>query len=126
MPTPLIVPASGFQLSPAVLITRVDNLAGVPAVQADIGSASITVYAKGGAMPVVYGPVALTVSSVFFNTLQNTDPRWTTDGVGYNFLYQVTGTAFASAGRYLIYVNCVDSGGNPIPLQFDYLALPVP
>lgn len=44
------------------------------------------------------GTGTLTVSSVVFNSLQTTDPRWTKDTTGYNFLATIPASCFQVGG----------------------------
>jgi hypothetical protein len=48
---------------------------------------------------VVYGPTALTISQVVFESLVNNDPRWTLDNIGYNFLWVCPALALSMSGE---------------------------
>ena len=64
---------------------------------------------------------ALTVSTVVFDTLQ-TDGRWTADGTGYNFRYDVADTVCTVAGAlYRFEVVVETSGGTLPPIAFEVI-----
>ena len=61
-------------------------------VQADISAINLKIYDMADPSAPINGASGqdLTVSAVVFNSLQTSDPRWTKDSTGYNFLYVTT------------------------------------
>jgi hypothetical protein len=57
---------------------------------------------------------ALTVSSVVFDALQ-TDGRWTRDGTGYNFRYDVADTICTEAGALYLFEAVIETSGGSLP-----------
>ena len=57
---------------------------------------------------------ALTVSSVVFDALQ-TDGRWTRDGTGYNFRYDVADTICTDAGALYLFEAVIETSGGSLP-----------
>lgn len=93
---PTVHTFSCYEDSPPRLMARVTGRTGANITQASL--TSITLYGYTGTTTVANG-VALTVSSVVYDTLQ-TDSRWTEDSTGYNFGYDLPASYIASAGEY--------------------------
>ncbi|OHB67560.1 MAG: hypothetical protein A2V70_08430 [Planctomycetes bacterium RBG_13_63_9] len=118
---------TAFKNGSATLLARVVGSDGQPIVQADIASASYTVYllddqdADARAAVAGHTGVALTVGDVVFNSLQ-TDALWTVDQTGYNFRHVLDvseNQAFAIAGRrYLVEFKLVPGSGQLILVRF--------
>lgn len=83
------------------------------ATQSDFGIGTITYSVKdltAGTMAIT--DTALTVSTVIQNSLQ-TDAQWVQDTTGYNFTWNVPGTAFPTAGHvYAIQVRFLPASDN--------------
>lgn len=82
----------------------------VDITQGIFGTISYTVEYQDGT--VTANGVALTVSSVVFNSLQTpaTDPDWTVDALGYNFMAILPATAFPNEGDYVVRFDGVPTG----------------
>jgi hypothetical protein len=64
----------------------------------------------------------LTKTAVIFDTLQ-TDGRWTTDSLGYNFRTILDGDNFAIGGRrYRVEIEIDTDDGNTVPVVYLHLA----
>lgn len=122
MGNPVAVQCTVLENGSILMMARVDNWSAGYITQAEIVSASYTIYLLDADYPenpdtrtVIeeHEDVALTVASVVFDTLQ-TDDVWTKDSTGYNFQHQLdvkTNQAFEIAGReYLVVVTLVTSG----------------
>jgi len=118
---------TAFKNGSATLLGRVVGHDAQPVVQADIASASYSVYllddddADGRTAVAGHADAALTVSELIFNSLQ-TDDLWTADAVGYNFRHVLDVSqhqAFAVAGRrYLIEFQLTPAAGQVILVRF--------
>jgi hypothetical protein len=80
----------------ATVLARVYGNAGTAITQASLTSITWAVY-NADTEAEILAPAALTVSAVVFDTLQTGNPRWTKDGVGYNFVHALPVTAFPAA-----------------------------
>jgi hypothetical protein len=107
MPVANDIQGKVFRHGSAVCMARIVNAAGQVLTRASVASLEYTVYElsaddPSGLVPVTgHNGVALTVSTVVFDSLQN-DGGWTVDAVGYNFRHELnvaTNEAFASAGK---------------------------
>ena len=52
----------------------------------------------------------------------STDPRWTVDSTGYNFIFEPDSTVkpiFPNAGDYVVVVTINFTNANPLPISFD-------
>jgi len=95
-----------YQKSSVPLLARVLAPDGLAAQQADVSSATLKVYLQSDPTTAI-AEVTLTVSSVFFDTLQ-TDPLWTVDSTGYNFKYWTLPAHLPNGGQtYLLEVKLV-------------------
>lgn len=123
-----IIGAFVWQVSDAVLMARVRSIDGSYIQQSAITSIALSVYDKTAAFVLVTGPIALTVSSVIFNSLQPNDGvLWTIDQTGYNFRYRIAGlTAFPLAHDYRVDVIFTLTDGTTFPVQFDLSTQAVP
>lgn len=123
-----ITEAAVWQGGDAVLMKRVRNLDGTYLQQADVASIALTVYDRANAMAVVVGPLALTVASVIFNTLQPYDGvLWRIDRTGYNFKYRIAGAAaFPNVSDYRVDAIIILTDNTKMPLQWDLSSVPVP
>lgn len=84
-------------------------VAGALWTQASVSGITYKVFATADGSEVASG--TLTVGSVVFDTLQ-TDGRWDTDVVGYNFRHDNDHQVLTSAGRYRIEYEVTMSAGN--------------
>ena len=111
----------------AAMLARVLGPTAQPVVQADLSSIEYSIYALDDAdatarTPVTgHSAVAINVSDVIFDSLQ-TDPVWTADDIGYNFLHIIditTHPAFTLAQqRYLVEYKLTPTRGQPILVRF--------
>lgn len=68
--------------------------------QADLSSITLSVFDESSADPdTATATATLTVSSVIQDTPVSTNVIWTRDTTGYNFIYDVTSTYFATGGH---------------------------
>lgn len=89
-----------YEDSPPSLMARVTGRTGANITQASLTSITLYGYNIANVASPVASGVALTVSSVVFDTLQ-TDARWTEDDTGYNFRYDLPASYIATPGEYL-------------------------
>lgn len=93
------------------VMARVYGDAGTAITQASLSGITYAVYEETNANAVVVASTALTVSSVVYDALQTSDPRWTVDSTGYNFAHALSASAFPNAGRFRVeYVFTPASG----------------
>ncbi len=102
----------------APLLARVVGADGLAITQADVASATYSIYllddddADSRTVVAEHSDVSLSVGTTIFNSLQ-TDDLWTVDDVGYNFRHVLdvsTNQAFTVAGRrYLVEFQLVPS-----------------
>ena len=119
--------ATVFKNGSATMLARVVGADAQPIVQADIASATYSVFLLDGDDPdsrtAVTGQtdVSLTVADIIFDTLQ-TDDLWTVDDIGYNFRHVLDVSAeeaFAVAGRmYLVEYRLTPVVGQIIVMRF--------
>ena len=86
-----------FEDNHITLMARVTDGDGVNITQSAISTITYTI--TNLATGTVGSPVSLTVSSVVFDSLQETalgGNRWTEDATGYNFKHAIAGTNFAA------------------------------
>lgn len=83
-----------------IVMARIVGNAGTAITQASLTSIKMDVYdiTDEDAPAAIGSQDTLTINSVVFDTLQDSDVRWTRDDEGYNFLHTVAATRFASAG----------------------------
>lgn len=63
----------------------------------------------------------LTISSVVFDTLQTSDPRWSVDSTGYNFLATIPASAFTRANgglRHRVDIEFTPSSGEAFVITY--------
>lgn len=63
----------------------------------------------------------ITISSAVYDTLQTSDPRWTKDTTGWNFIFVVPAATFTSANaglRHRVDVRFVPASGEPFVQSF--------
>lgn len=119
--------ATVWQGSDCLLLARVRNIDGTYLQQAALSGIALTVRDKSDGNAVVVGPLALTISSVVFDTLQTNPVIWTNDATGYNFLTRVAGAAaFPDAHDYRVDVIFTMTDSTTFPLQFDLATQAVP
>ena len=102
-------------------IARIQNPDGNNATQGTLSSIQCIVQrAKAPGTPTYNATVA--TSAAIFNTLQKTadDARWEKDGVGYNFRFEVPGSAFPRAGdSYVVEFKFTPVAGEPYSLIYE-------
>lgn len=112
----------------AVLMARILGNAGTPITVATISSISAAVRDLDY-NAVTYGPSALTVASVVFNSYVQNDLRWFEaggDALGYNFLWVVPAIALGMAGlRMRADVKFVPVSGENFVVPFEGSLVPV-
>ncbi|NQU23631.1 MAG: hypothetical protein HQ567_20300 [Candidatus Nealsonbacteria bacterium] len=118
---------TAFKNGSATLLARVVGADGAPITQADVASASYSVYllddrdADARAAVTGHDGVALSVASIVFNSLQ-TDSLWTVDATGYNFRHVLDASAnqaLPTAGRrYLVEFTLTPNSGQVILVRF--------
>lgn len=95
-----ITTATIFEDAGASLMARVLGNAGTAITQASLSSISYKVFDLHGDTPTTATQTGtLTISAVVYDTLQTSDPRWTVDTTGYNFLYTAPASWFPDAPR---------------------------
>ena len=114
------------------LLARVAGNAGVPVTQASLTSVQYALTDLGtpaGSNPVTGALTALTISSVIFDQLQQSDPRWSRDSAaspgpdglwGYNFLATLASTLFTSTNRQHVDVVFTPLTGQPFRQPFEW------
>lgn len=113
MPNAEIPTAVIFEDSAAICMARVLGNAGTAITQADIDSITCKVYDLADTASAVDEPT-VTVSNAVFDALQTSDPRWTEDDTGYNFLFVVPATAFPEGGKeYRVEFKFSPASGEP-------------
>lgn len=94
-----IIRGEAFEDSGVSLMGRIRGHDGENIVQADLSSIAYSVFDVTNPASVTAGGTGtLTIADVVYDTLQ-TDSRWTKDSVGFNFLWPVAATHFASGGK---------------------------
>lgn len=116
-----------FKNGTATLMARVVGADAANILQADIQSATYSVYrldeSDADSLSVVTGHdgQSLAVNSIIFDSLQ-LDAPWTTDAVGYNFRHQIdisSHPAFAVAGPYYqVRYQLTPTSGQAIIVRF--------
>jgi len=83
---------------------------GADIIQSIFGTISYTVEYQDGT--ITANAVSLTPASVVFNALvpPATDPDWTVDALGYNFMAILPATAFPNEGDYVVRFDGVPTG----------------
>jgi len=127
MPIATEIYSTVFKNGSATMLARVVGADAQPIVQADIASATYSVFLLDGDDPngrtAVTGQtdVSLTVADIIFDTLQ-TDDLWTVDDTGYNFRHVLdvsAAEAFAVAGRAcLVEYRLTPVAGQVIVIRF--------
>ncbi|MEM8864179.1 MAG: hypothetical protein AAGF31_01380 [Planctomycetota bacterium] len=124
--------AAVYKNSTAVLFARVVDADGTPVQPTDIASIQYTINERIDNRAEVGDPVpgheasGLTVSEVFFDTLQ-TDANWSVDAEGYNFRHEIDVTsneAFPKAGvSYQVRYQLQPAVGQKIVFRFQLRAI---
>jgi hypothetical protein len=117
MPKARVWPFTGFQNVPATPLSRV-LFNGIPITQASISAITYTVKQFNEGEPAVTAAkTPLVINEVVFNSLQgnvtNPDPRWTKDGIGFNFAPTVPPAAFPEADEYWVVFVFTPTSGYP-------------
>ena len=114
-----------------VLFARIQNSeTGALITESDVSSVSYTCYKKTVSWgtetrtPVTgHQTVTIPTSSVLPALVApSTDPRWTVDTTGYNFLFEpdsTTNPIFPDAGEYVVVVTFNFAAANPLPVVFN-------
>lgn len=101
---------------------HVQSPPGTDIIQSVISGITYTVTEmRGPQQNVVTGSGTLVVANTVFNTLQTpiTNPSWTQDNNGYNFLGAIPGAQIPDAGDYVVlFLFALTAGGTPVPLEF--------
>jgi len=118
--TTAILVASVWEDTGLTIMARLRGNTGAYILQADFSGIAASVFPIKDADNPTLNAAALTVSSVVFDTLQTTsdDPRWTADGTGFNFLYTVPASAFATPGKHRLEIVFNPSSGDDWPLVY--------
>lgn len=111
----------------ATMLARIVGWSGSAITQADVSTATYTVYSVDAQDPTDrtadedHEAAAVAVASVIYDTLQ-TDSVWTVDATGYNFRHTVpitTDAAFATPHRqYVVEYTLSPTSGEPIVVSF--------
>ena len=108
------VRAQAFEDSGFTIIARVVGNAGTNITQASLSTITYSVYdTSTGTVVTGHNAVALTISTVVFDTLQ-TDAVWTFDATGYNYKHTVEATALPTGGTVYIYEAKVTPVSGPV------------
>ena len=138
-----VVTGIGVCGSGHTLMGRILGNSGVPITQASLASIAYAVRDLTAGTTITSG-VALTISSVVFDSLQQADPRWTKDSAssvgedgryGYNFLATLPATLFTAfdvdadteevtTHRYQVDVTFTPASGQPFRQAFQFPAVP--
>jgi hypothetical protein len=101
------------------IMGRFTDPRGVPYVQADLSAIEWGITDTTTNQTIATGPFVL--SDVWYDTLQTgggagvSDPPWTTDSTGYNFLATLPGAQFQNADDiYMIEIEITPNSGDPI------------
>lgn len=115
-----------WQGAPTPLLARIRSVNGSYLTQASLSSITYAVFNLTGNTPsTVLSSGTLTISSVVFDSLQ-TDARWTTDSVGYNFRVTIPGSAFALAATlYRVEVTFTDTDSQKFRVVFQPKTQPI-
>jgi len=91
------------QTGGGLLMGRGKGLDGVYFVRSDFTSITLRIYDMAEPGVSINGTnnsgEGVPVSSVIFNSLQTSDPRWTVDSTGYNFRYTLKADDIPDGGR---------------------------
>ncbi|QNN23513.1 hypothetical protein HED60_14930 [Planctomycetales bacterium ZRK34] len=119
MPNAEIPKATIFEDSGAICMARVLGNAGTAITQASLNSIECSVFNQADTSTAVTEP-SITIADVVFDTLQTSDPRWTEDDTGYNFLIAVPATAFPAGGAtYHVEFKFTPASGEPFHIVFE-------
>lgn len=110
-----------------MLLARLRAIDGTYPQQANVTSIILNVYDRENDMTRVYGPISVSIGSLF-NTIQPYDGiLWAVDRIGYNFKYRIAGAlAFPQARDYRVVFMFIMSDGGLIPLEYDTGVKPLP
>lgn len=122
--TGIVVSGSGV-----TLMARILGNTGRPITRASLSS--ITYNVQNVTDATVEGTGTLTIASVVFDSLQQTDPRWTRDSAdepgedgawGYNFLATMAASLFADGGdRIQVDVKFTPASGEAFIVPFSFV-----
>lgn len=139
-----VVTGTAILNSGVTLLARILGNSGIPITRASLSSISYTVRDLTTPETVATGQ-ALTISSVVYDDLQQSDPRWDKDSEdepgrdgrwGYNFAAVIPAAHFTSytvgsyspypvtGHRYQVDVKFVPASGQPFVQPFQFTALP--
>jgi len=122
------------------LFARITGNAGVPITQATLTPSTGVQYAltdlgsPAGSNPVTGALTPLTISTVIFDSLQQSDPRWTRDSAaspgadglyGYNFRATLGASLFLSSNRQHVDVVFTPLIGEAFRVSFEWTPLVV-
>lgn len=107
---------SVWEDSSLTVMARITGNAGTNITQASLTSIKLRVFDLDDDGAEVGAEATLTISSVVYDSLQTSDPRWTVDSTGYNFLYTIPAARFPT-GPCLALCQFVitPTSGDPFP-----------
>lgn len=129
------IATSGFEDTAHTFMARIRGNAYSLITQATTSTITCAIYDRASATPgTAVATPTVTVSSAIFDTLQ-TDGRWTVDtssapgsdgSAGYNFLFQVAGSAFSGPSRvYDVEFRITPTSGEVITQGFRHTTIPI-
>jgi hypothetical protein len=130
--TVAVITGSARARSGATLMARIRGNNGLPLTQASVASIALTVTDTTTGIATFAGPLAVAAS--VFNSLQQSDPRWTRDSAdypgadgswGYNFSCVVPAAALPNAVRYQTDVVITPVAGEPFRVVWSFVPVRV-
>lgn len=125
---PIVQPIKGscWEGSGPILLARIVGNAGTAITQATVTSIACKVFDLDGTAPdTAVAEPSVAVASTVYDSLQTSDPRWTEDVTGYNFLHQVAASVITEPHRYRIEYKFTPSTGQPFYAVFEVTAVNV-
>ena len=124
MPVAVLTTQFVWEDASAVLMARIRGNDGLNITQSNVTSIAVSVFDRNDKAN-ASSTAAPSVASTVFDTLQTSDPRWTTDATGYNFKYEMPASFLFGETIYRVEIVFTPTSGDVFPLVYELSIRPL-